>query len=62
MGDSFDEGGSSELPVHTVTLSSFKMSKYEITNQQYCDFLNSAYPAQIKVDGGVVYAADDTGM
>ena len=59
MGDHFSEGGSDELPVHTVTLDSFYMSKYEITNQQYVDFLNSAYPAQIKVDGGVVYAIDD---
>ena len=59
MGDSFDEGGSSELPVHTVTLSSFKMSKYEITNQQYCDYLNSAYPAQLKVVDGYVYASSD---
>ncbi len=62
MGDSFDpEGYPDELPVHTVTLSSFKMSKYEITNQQYCDYLNSAYPAQIKVVSGRVYAADNTG-
>lgn len=30
-----------ELPVHTVKLSDFKISKYEITNKQYCDFLNS---------------------
>ncbi len=61
MGDSFDpEGNSDELPVHTVTLSSFLMSKYEITNAQYCDFLNSAYPAEIKVaGGGIVYAASD---
>ena len=49
------------LPVHTVTLDSFYMSKYEITNQQYCDYLNSAYPAQIKVVEGIVYAADDSG-
>jgi formylglycine-generating enzyme required for sulfatase activity len=60
MGDSFSEWHSDELPVHTVTLSSFKMSKYEITNVQYAEFLNSAYPAQIKVVGGVVYAASDT--
>ncbi len=62
MGDSFDpEGEPDELPVHTVTLSSFKMSKYEITNQQYCDYLNSAYPAQIKVVGGIIYATSDSG-
>jgi formylglycine-generating enzyme required for sulfatase activity len=63
MGDHHDGIGYA-LPVHTVTLDSFYMSKYEITNQQYCDYLNSAYssiPAQIKVDGGVVYAAEDAG-
>jgi len=61
MGDSFSEGYSDELPVHTVTLSSFKMSKYEITNAQFAEFLNSAYPDQIKEVGGVIYAASDTG-
>ncbi len=59
MGDHHD-GRSDALPVHTVTLDLFYMSKYEITNQQYADYLNSAYPAQIKVVSGVVYAADDT--
>ncbi|MCF8308249.1 MAG: formylglycine-generating enzyme family protein [Bacteroidales bacterium] len=29
-----------ETPVHTVTLSSFDISKYEITNAQYAEFLN----------------------
>ena len=60
MGDhTGGEGEPDELPTHTVTLDSFYMSKYELTHQQYCEYLNSAYPAQIKVDGGVVYAADD---
>lgn len=37
------EGDSNTLPVHTVTLTNdFQMSKYEITNQQYCDMLNYA--------------------
>lgn len=58
MGDHHD-GMPTILPVHTVTLDSFYMSKYEITNQQYADYLNSAYPAQIKVEGGIVYAIDD---
>ena len=61
MGDSFSEGPVCERPVHTVTLSFFKMSKYEITNGQYCDFLNSAYPTQIKEVDGVIYAVSDTG-
>ncbi|MBA7667080.1 Hercynine oxygenase [subsurface metagenome] len=59
MGDHFDEGDSDELPLHAALLDSFFMGKFEITNQQYCDYLNSAYPAQIKVDGGVVYASSD---
>lgn len=30
-----------ETPVHTVTVDDFYISKYEITNEQYCEFLNS---------------------
>lgn len=60
MGDSFSEGYSDELPVHTVTLSSFKMSKCEITNSQYAEFLNSVYPSQIKEVEGAIYAVSDT--
>ena len=55
MGDSKDDGY--ELPVHTVRLDSFYMGKYEITNQQYCLFLNSAYQqGLITVTSGVVYS------
>ena len=58
MGDSFGEGQSNELPVHTVTVDSFYMSKHEMTNQQYCDFLNSAQSqGLITVTSGVVYQA-----
>jgi formylglycine-generating enzyme required for sulfatase activity len=60
MGDHFAEGGSSELPLHAVLLDSFFMSRFEITNQQYCDYLNAAYPGQIKVVGGLVYASADS--
>ncbi len=43
MGDHFSpEGYDDELPVHAVLLDAFFMSKYKITNQQYCDYLNSA--------------------
>ncbi len=60
MGDSFNEGYSDELPVHTVTISTFKMSKYETTNAQYAEYLNAANAeGLIKVSGGVVYAASD---
>ena len=33
-------GGKDELPIHKVKLNPFKISKYEITNEQYCAFLN----------------------
>ncbi len=59
MGDHHD-GSPHAQSVHAVMLDSFFMSRYEITNQQYCDYLNSAYPAQIKVDGGIVYASSDS--
>ncbi len=36
------------------------ISKYETTNAQYCEYLNAAYPSQIKVESGVVYAIDDS--
>jgi len=42
MGDSFGEVPFDERPVHTVTLSAFYMGRHEITNGQYCEFLNSA--------------------
>ncbi|MCF8432661.1 MAG: SUMF1/EgtB/PvdO family nonheme iron enzyme, partial [Melioribacteraceae bacterium] len=38
---------------HSVTLSNFRMSKTEITNQQYVDFLNAAY-----TDGLVTVAVE----
>ena len=57
MGDSLGDAGGDELPVHTVTLSSFYMDKYDITNQQYCSFLNSA---AVKVISGLVYASTDS--
>ena len=56
MGDHFAEGGSNEWPVHAVLLDAFFMSRYEITNQQYCDYLNSALGSgSIYLSGNVVY-------
>jgi formylglycine-generating enzyme required for sulfatase activity len=41
MGDLWEAGYSKdESPVHTVTMSPFWMSQYEITNAQFCIFLN----------------------
>lgn len=35
MGDSFNEGNANELPLHRVKLSNFRISRYEITFDQY---------------------------
>ncbi len=60
MGDHFDEGDRYALPVHAVYLDSFYMSRYEVTNQQYCDYLNDANSlGLIKVVSGYVYASGD---
>ena len=42
MGDTFGEGGSDELPVHTVTLSAFEIGKYEVTNEEVADVFSWA--------------------
>jgi sulfatase modifying factor 1 len=61
MGDHHGDDGSDELPLHDVLPGSFFIGRYEVTNSQYCDFLNSAVLAgDIKVDGGIVYAATDS--
>jgi len=59
MGDSLNEGSLYELPVHTAALDSFFMSTCEITNQQYCDYLNSTHSyCLITITNGVVYQSD----
>jgi formylglycine-generating enzyme required for sulfatase activity len=65
MGDAFNEGSNWELPVHTVTLSRYSqlyMGKYEITNGQYCAFLNSALELEwITIDSGNVVFQSGSG-
>ena len=51
MGDHHD--GLSDAPLHTVLVDAFFMSKFEITNQQYCDYLNSA------LGSGSIYLSSD---
>ncbi len=35
MGDTFNEGGSGELPVHSVYVSAFYMDKYEVSKEKW---------------------------
>ena len=59
MGDHYDVGGPEEKPLHLVYVNSFYMSQYEITNQQYCDYLNYSFLQDfIEVRDGTVYAVD----
>jgi len=59
MGDSFGEGQPDELPLHRVILDSFYIGKYQVTNSQYCAYLNSALGTGIYVSGGVVYGSEN---
>jgi len=50
-----------ELPLHDVFLDAFYIAAYETTNEEYCAFLNYAYPhGMIEVEDGVVYKIYDT--
>ena len=60
MGDHHDLGGlehgNDELPVHNVNVDSFYIGKFEITNQEFCDYLNTAFSqGKIEVRDGYVY-------
>jgi len=41
MGDTFGDGADDEKPVHKVIVSDFYIGKYEVTNAQFCKFLNA---------------------
>ncbi|MFN8348835.1 MAG: SUMF1/EgtB/PvdO family nonheme iron enzyme [Spirosomataceae bacterium] len=41
MGDTGNEGENDEKPVHTVTVSSFWMSKYEVTQRQWTQIMGN---------------------
>lgn len=56
MGDHFGLGEPDELPIHAVYIDELYMDKYEVTNNEYCTYLNSAYQkGLIEVTDGVVY-------
>ncbi|MFC1551151.1 formylglycine-generating enzyme family protein [Candidatus Latescibacterota bacterium] len=49
-------GSSNEKPVHTVSVSPFEMSIYEVTNAQYASYLNEAFVSgDIEIISGNVY-------
>ena len=61
MGDHFNytdpDHPTDELPQHTVQIDTLYLGKYDVTNLQYCDYLNSALgQGLIEVRNGLVYA------
>ncbi|MBN1782368.1 SUMF1/EgtB/PvdO family nonheme iron enzyme [bacterium] len=55
MGDTWGDGYASERPAHQVTLSAYSIGKYEVTNEQFCIFLNEALQAgSVSVQDGYV--------
>ena len=49
MGDTWGDGDSDEKPVHTVTLNSFYIGKYEVTQAQYREIMENN-PSYFKGD------------
>ena len=47
MGDYYEfvdpQHPSDELPIHYMSIISFCMDKFDVTNNAYCDYLNSAF-------------------
>lgn len=61
MGDHLFTGWYDERPVHAVFIDAFHMDTFEVTNEAYCTYLNSAYKqGLIEVSGGVVYKKNDS--
>ena len=54
-----DSGDSNEQPIHTVAVSSFEISKYEVTNAQYASFLNATGVSSNGSYGGTQYILID---
>jgi formylglycine-generating enzyme len=60
MGDTFGEGDSDELPVHTVYVSAFYMDRYEVTKAMWDNVMNwaSSHGYDIRADSGSGKASD----
>ncbi len=62
MGRHVGSGGSDELPVHTVTVFAFYMDVFEVSNQAYADYLNTAYAqGRVTLSSNVVYQVGGAG-
>jgi formylglycine-generating enzyme required for sulfatase activity len=58
MGDHANVGWSQEQPVHTVTIDTFYMDIFEVSNAKFADFLNNT---NVSVNGSSVYQVGGAG-
>ncbi|MBD3286436.1 SUMF1/EgtB/PvdO family nonheme iron enzyme, partial [candidate division WOR-3 bacterium] len=72
MGSEEEDAYLSEDPEHQIYLDAYSISKYEITNNQYCSFLNAIkknlnvdvedneyyYYLQVEYNGNQIYSSD----
>ena len=59
MGDHASVGYFDERPVHSVTLDSFYMGKYEVSNTKFADFLNNSI---VSLSGSDVFQVGGAGV
>ncbi len=48
IGSKDSDAYNNEQPIHLVTVNDFFIGKYEVTNEQFCDFLNDYGSYQVK--------------
>ncbi len=61
MGAPAGMGWSGERPQHKVYLDEYSIDVYEVTNKEYCEFLNSAFEKkEIEIREGTVVSLRDT--
>lgn len=59
MGDTFNEGGADEKPLHAVYVGPYFIDRYCVTNEQYAEGLNMAQAqGLITILNGIVYKAN----
>ena len=61
MGDQFGDGYSNEKPVHSVTLSNFQLSRYEVSVEEFSQFVNATGYKTDAEKGDGSYVVNDKG-
>ena len=59
MGDNSGDAAPHELPVHAVYLDAYYIGKYEVTNEEFSEYLNDAYSTSTIVVSGNLIKGND---